>query len=208
MSRLEPTYEECYACVLLAEFAECYDIVLCDKPDILDINFEFGVEVTSAIRECEKKLESYFAGKQKKFPGDPYTQIAEGFVVGGHMTDDSNPIKNDSDYTNEDSVSCVIKTIEKKKEKRDNYKIRNCRLFIDIEFAYDEENVLKPIAKKLYEVCKPEFTKLYLNVVNSSILIEVDEYDCKFHYYDDRQRELALKARNLMWDNLSSPVDK
>lgn len=55
-------YYECYAKIVLEEMfpEQFYDLTICDKPDLQNIQLDLGIEVTSSIKQKQKEAEALY----------------------------------------------------------------------------------------------------------------------------------------------------
>ena len=205
MSRLIPTYDECYAFVLLSKFG-IKDCILSDKPDIISNDRTWGIEIVSALFEGEHKLETYFIKQKEKdtskdkdkdndkkeYPlPDGYESFGYG-VIGPCLCEHK---LSPDDLTIEDSIKIAIDMIKKKKEKSINYHVEKISLYITSELCFRDEERLKGIASRMYNEAKDVFQYLYINVRDSNNLIICSKCDIFVHHYN--QHEIAIEAYKL-----------
>ena len=121
MSRPTPTYEECYALVLLRECLHMTNLELSDRPDIV-YNNKSGIEVVSALFEEDKRLETILMRKKENKKTDHlppgYTQYPY-FIVHPLKSSQDCGATNTHERCTSEAIELIEKTIDKKKEKVD-----------------------------------------------------------------------------------------
>lgn len=185
MSRQTPTYEECYALVLLQECLNMTNLELSDRPDIRCDN-QVGIEVVSALCEDEKRVETILLRRREGKKADPiptgYTETC--FLMG--------PTRVSKKWTPK-ALKLIKSTVDNKKEKVGTYHCKTDRLFVFTELCIDDDT-LKSIGKDLYQYASDTFKVLYILVRDSNCLIVCDANGVSLHYHQEKQYEYSLLA--------------
>ena len=195
MSRSIPTYDECYAFILLGKFG-LNNCQLSDKPDIISNDKTWGIEIVSALFEDEHKLETYFHKKieGKDFPlPNGYESFGYGIVgpsLGEHKL-------LPEDRTIEESIKIAIDMIRKKKEKVVNYSVEAISLYITNDLCYNDDDRLKEIAIRMYTEAKDTFQSIYINVRDANKLIVCFKDNVLIYDYHEYGYDIANEAKAL-----------
>ena len=202
MSRQEPTYEECYALILLQECLGMSDLKLSDRPDIR-CNNQVGIEVVSALFEAEKRIETILQRRREGKKADPipagYTETC--FLMGPTMVE-HNWMKIDKyDRSTSDAIELIKSAIDDKKAKVNSYNEANNfntdRLFVFADLGVDDEIDLNTIGKDIYQYAQGDFHTLYISVRDASCLMVCDANGVYLYYHQEKQYEYSLLAYDM-----------
>lgn len=200
MSRQEPTYEECYALILLQECLGIFDLELSDRPDI-KCNNQFGIEVVSALFEDEKRLETIYS---RKLAGKKTDPIPEGYVETRYFTIHPKMVTEDwmktskYDRSMSDAVELIKKAMDKKSKKVSSYDLETNRLFVFTELCIDEDT-LKSIGRDLYQYTQNTFQVLYILVRDANCLMVCTSDSISLYYHEKEQFSYSMMAKEL-WE--------
>ena len=203
MSRPTPTYEECYALVLLREYLHMTNLKLSDRPDIVYDN-KSGIEVVSALFEEDKRLETILMRKKENKKTDHlppgYTQCPY-FIMHPLKSSQDCGATNKYERCTSEAIELIKRTIDKKKEKVDSYNKANNfktdRLFVFTRLFIDGD-ALKVVGRDMYHRASDTFTNLYLLVEDVNCLIVCNSHGIFLNFFtDEEQYQYACQAQNI-----------
>ena len=198
MSRKAPTYDECYALVILQECLNMTDLEVSDRPDIR-CNNQVGIEVVSALFEDDKRLESIIKRRQEGKKSDP---IPEGYIETPYCFMHPEMVSKDCMKTNKydrsisDAVKLIKSAIDKKTKKVSKYDCETDRLFLFAELCIDDDT-LKSIGEDVYQYASDTFKILYILARDSNCLMVCDANGVSLHYHQEKQYEYSLLAYDI-----------
>lgn len=188
MGRQYPTYEECYAYIILREIVGLNDIELFDKPDILSKNNTLGIEVFYAWTEDENRFETIMERRHFGKKADP---LPEGYEEKPQYI--IHPIR--SSYDNDIRIKLAAENIEKKLHKKKQYAhTEKFELFISLNL-YGSRDEIESICRNLFACYNSRVDGIYFNIHNENYLIYCSNSNIQKCYdYDECQNILARKA--------------
>lgn len=194
MSRRYPMYDECYMKVLLEEMFHVEGLLTGDKPDLITVQGDLGIEVAACIPKEQRKANSL---EEKQY----YTQLSDQELLWLYnYKKHQKPIlpgKEIAPY-----VKLVKERIDIKINKKRNYK-KTQRFGIAVYALYEGSD--GDMAETYKHICKknPELDFLFVDVTNQCLCLWTDGIIAYVKSYEDIQFEIAEKAYELYVQELN-----